>query len=198
MILPVSFFTRPTLKVVEDLIGMVLIRKSEEGTTSGVIVEAEAYKGEDDPASFASRGRTKKSEMLYGAAARAFVYLTYGIHFMLNVITEKKDYPAAVLIRAVEPLDGIALMKSRRGIDDLANLCSGPAKLCQAFAIDLFFNGVSISSSKSPLYIEQRSKEREGSKEKKELIWRPRIGIREGKERLWRVCQKGSPFISVV
>lgn len=191
MILPVSFYSLPTLKVVEDLIGMVLVRKSEEGTTSGVIVEAEAYKGEDDPASFASRGRTKKSEMLYGPAARAFVYLTYGIHFMLNVITERENYPAAVLIRAVEPLEGISLMKKRRGIDDLANLCSGPAKLCQAFAIDLSLNGISLSPPRSPLIIEKRSTE------KRELVWRPRVGIREGKEKLWRVYQKGNPFISV-
>ena len=190
MILPVSFYSLPTLKVVEDLIGMVLVRKSEEGTTSGVIVEVEAYKGEDDPASFASGGRTKKSEMLYGPAGIAFVYLTYGVHFMLNIITERENYPSAVLIRAVEPLEGISLMKGRRGSDDLANLCSGPAKLCQAFAIDVSLNGVSLSSPRSPLIIEKRSTE------KRELVWRPRVGIREGKEKLWRVYQKGNPFIS--
>lgn len=190
MILSISFFSRPTLEVVEDLIGKVLVRKSEEGTTSGVIVEAEAYRGKDDPASFASRGSTKKSELLYGPPGIAFVYLTYGLHFMLNVITEREDYPAAVLFRAVEPLEGISLMKKRRGSDDLANLCSGPAKLCQAFDIDFSLNGISMSSPKSSLYIE------EGSKEKRELVWRPRVGIREGKERLWRVYQNGNPFIS--
>ncbi len=191
MIIPVSFFARPTLEVVEDLIGMVLVRKSAEGNITGIIVEAEAYRGEDDPASFAYRGRTKRSEMLYGPAGIAFVYITYGIHFMLNVITEKENYPAAVLIRAVEPLDGISLMKQRRGRSDLLNLCSGPAKLCQAFAIDLSLNGISMFSLKSPLYIE------EGSKNKREMVWRPRIGIREGKERMWRVYQKGNPFVSI-
>lgn len=192
MILPVSFFSHSTLDVAEGLIGMVLVRLSEQGTTSGIIIEAEAYRGEGDPASFAYRGRTKKSEMLYGPPAIAFVYMTYGVHFILNVITERENYPAAVLIRAVEPVEGISLMKKRRGRDDLENLCSGPAKICQAFAIDLSLNGVSISSPKSILYIER------GSKDKRELVWRPRIGIREGKERLWRVYQKGSPFISVV
>lgn len=190
MILPTSFFSRPTLEVAEDIIGAVLIRRSIEGTTSGIIVEAEAYRGEDDPASFAFRGRTKRSEMLYGPPGRTFVYLTYGIHFLLNVITERENFPAAVLIRAVEPLRGISLMKKRRQSDNLANLCSGPAKLCQAFAIDLSLSGVSISSSRSPIFI------KEGEKEERELVWRPRIGIREGKERLWRVYLKGSPFIS--
>jgi len=190
MILPVSFFSRPSLEVSEDLIGKVLVRKSSEGTTSGIIVETEAYRGEDDPASFAFRGRTKRSEMLYGPPAKAFVYLTYGIHYLLNVITEREDFPAAVLIRAVEPLRGISLMKKRRKSDNLMNLCSGPAKLCQAFAIDLAFNDVSISSYRSLLFIKR------GEKEERELVWRPRIGIREGKERLWRVYIKGNSFIS--
>jgi len=190
MNLPVFFFSRPTLEVAEDLIGKVLIRKSEEGITSGIIVEAEAYRGEDDPASFAFRGRTKRSEMLYSPPAKAFVYLTYGMHFLLNVITERENFPAAVLVRAIEPVRGISLMKKRRRSDDLMNLCSGPAKICQAFAIDLGLNGVSISSSRSPLFI------KEAEKEERELVWRSRIGIREGKERLWRVYLKGSPFIS--
>jgi DNA-3-methyladenine glycosylase len=194
MILPVSFYARPTLDVLEDLIGKVLVRASEEGVISGIIVEAEAYCGEDDPASFAHRGRTKKSEMLYGPAARIFVYLTYGMHHMLNVVTERENFPAAVLIRALEPLEGISLMKSRRKTDTIKNLCSGPAKLCQALSIDLSLNGLSVSSPKSPLII------RDGLKnEKKEigLLWRPRIGIRQGRERLWRVYLKDSPFVSL-
>jgi len=151
MVLPLSFYSRPTLEVLSDLIGMVLVHRSEQGTTSGVIVEAEAYRGENDPASFAFRGRTKKSEMLYGEPGKAFVYVCYGIHFLLNIVTEEKGFPAAVLIRAAEPLSGILLMKDRRRTQNLQNLCSGPAKLCQAFAIDLSLNGVSLYSSRSPL-----------------------------------------------
>ncbi|KPL05572.1 MAG: hypothetical protein AMJ73_00110 [candidate division Zixibacteria bacterium SM1_73] len=191
MVLPLSFYSRPTLEVLSDLIGMVLVHRSEQGTTSGVIVEAEAYRGENDPASFAFRGRTKKSEMLYGEPGKAFVYVCYGIHFLLNIVTEEKGFPAAVLIRAAEPLSGILLMKDRRRTQNLQNLCSGPAKLCQAFAIDLSLNGVSLYSSRSPLLLKK------GEKKGMELSWSPRIGIREGKERLWRASLKNSPFVSV-
>lgn len=194
MILPLSFYARPTLEVLPDLIGKVLVRVTRDGLTSGIIVEAEAYRGEDDPASFASRGRTKRSERLYGPPGRAFVYLTYGMHFLLNVITEKKDFPAAVLIRALEPLEGVALMKRRRKTDRVMSLCSGPAKLCQALDIGLSLNGLSVSTTNSPIFIrkELRKEERE-----KELLWRPRIGIREGRERRWRVMLKDCPFVSV-
>jgi DNA-3-methyladenine glycosylase len=193
MILPVSFYAHPTLEVLKGLIGKVLVRALKEGVTSGIIVEAEAYCGEDDPASFAHRGRTKRSERLYGSPARAFVYLTYGMHHMLNVVTEREGFPAAVLIRALEPLEGVSLMKARRKTDKIRNLCSGPAKLCQALSINLALNGLSVSSPKSPLFI------REGLREEKkegELRWRPRIGIKQGRERLWRVYLKDSPFVS--
>jgi len=185
-----SFFNRPTLEVLEDLMGMVLIRKSKEGIFSGIIIEAEAYRGEDDPASFAFRGRTKKSERLYGPPGRAFVYVTYGIHHMLNIVTERKGFPAAVLIRAVEPREGIHLMMKRRKTDNLLNLCSGPAKLCQAFGIDSSLNGAQLYSSNSALYIVK------GDPSKKRLIWKPRIGIRKGKNRLWRAYVNDCPFIS--
>lgn len=194
MILPVSFYARPTLDVLEDLIGKVLVQVSEVGVASGIIVEAEAYRGEDDPASFAHRGRTKKSERLYGPPARIFVYLTYGIHHMLNVVTEREGFPAAVLIRALEPLEGISLMKARRQTDKIENLCSGPAKLSQALSIDLALNGRSISSPQSPLFIKEGLRK---EKKERELQWRPRVGIRQGRERLWRVYLKNSPFISV-
>lgn len=169
---------------------MALIRKSEQGLLKGIIVEAEAYCGEDDPASFASKGRTKKSESLYRSPGNAFIYLTYGMYYLLNIITEKEDFPAAVLIRAVEPVEGIPLMKKRRKTEELLNLCSGPGKLCQALGIDLSLNGVPVYSPDSPLIIDK------GEKKGVKLVWKPRIGIREGKERLWRVYIKESPFIS--
>jgi len=194
MILPASFYSRSTLKVVEDLIGKVLVRKSEEGLTSGVIVEAEAYTGEDDPASYAFSGRTKRSEIMYGPPGRAFVHFTYGMHHMLNLVTEREEFPAAILIRALEPREGISLMKKRRQTEELINLCSGPAKICQAFGIDRSHNGVSLSSSRSPLFINDGERR---EKRKEELIWTSRIGIGEGKDRLWRAYLKGSPFISV-
>jgi len=200
MILPVSFYSRSTLKVLEDLIGKVLVRKSEDGLTSGVIVEAEAYRGEDDPASYAFIGRTKRSEIMYGPPGRAFVHFTYGMHHMLNLVTEREEFPAAILIRALEPREGISLMKKRRKIEELFNLCSGPAKICQAFGIDRSHNGLSLSSSRSPILIKEGERRQKGARRKEgkeELIWTSRIGIGEGKERLWRVYLKGSPFISV-
>ncbi|NIO48649.1 MAG: DNA-3-methyladenine glycosylase [Candidatus Aminicenantes bacterium] len=205
MILPVSFYSRPTLKVLEDLIGKVLVMKSEEGLTSGVIVEAEAYSGEDDPASYAFVGKTKRSEIMYGPPGRAFVHFTYGMHHMLNLVTEKEEFPAAILVRALEPREGISLMKKRRKTEELYNLCSGPAKICQAFGIDRSLHGVRLFSLRSPLFIkegERREKRERGQKEERrkkgreELIWTSRIGIGEGKQRLWRAYLKGSPFIS--
>ena len=193
MILPVSFYSRSTLKVLEDLIGKILVRKSDEGLTSGVIVEAEAYTGEDDPASYAFCGRTKRSEIMYGPPGRAFVHFTYGMHHMLNLVTEREEFPAAILIRALKPREGISLMKKKRKTEELFNLCSGPAKICQAFGIDRSHNGVSLSSSRSPIFIKEGERRKEG---REELIWKSRIGIREGKERLWRAYLKGSPFIS--
>ena len=193
MILPVSFYSHSTLKVLEDLIGKILVRKSEEGLTSGVIVEAEAYTGEDDPASYAFSGRTKRSEIMYGPPGRAFVHFTYGMHHMLNLVTEREEFPAAILIRGLEPREGISLMKKRRKTEELINLCSGPAKICQAFGIDRSHNGVSLFSSRSPLFIKEGERREEG---REELIWTSRIGIGEGKDRLWRAYLKGSPYIS--
>ncbi|MFQ6069750.1 MAG: DNA-3-methyladenine glycosylase [Candidatus Aminicenantales bacterium] len=188
--LPLSFFERHTLQVVQDIIGRVLVHESEEGLTSGVVVEAEAYRGEDDPASFASKGKTKRSEMLFAPPGRAFVYLTYGMYHLLNIITEKEAFPAAILIRALEPREGISLMKERRGREELKELCSGPGKLCQALGVDLSLNGEEVFSPRSRLYFTQ------GKGVRKNLVWRPRIGINEGKDRFWRVYDGDSPFIS--
>ena len=182
MRVPLSFFCRPTLEVVRDIMGLVLVRESREGVTSGIIVEAEAYCGEDDPASFAFKGRTKRSERLYGPPGQAFVYLIYGMYYLLNIVTEREGFPASVLIRAVIPERGIELMKKRRKTENLNDLCSGPGKLCQAFGIDLALNGVSCCSPESPLFLLE-DKRLEG-----ELVWKPRVGIREGKDRLWRAC----------
>jgi DNA-3-methyladenine glycosylase len=191
IILDRSFFARYSLEVAQDILGYILVRKSSEGITSGIIVEVEVYRGEDDPASFAYRGKTKRSEPLYGPPGTAFVYLTYGMYYLLNIITENENFPAAILIRAVEPLEGIELMKHRRKTDNIYNLASGPGKLTQAFDIDLSLNGVDITSPFSELYIREEKKLKE-----KELVWRPRIGIKEGTDRLWRVYIKNNPFIS--
>src|SRR6187401_1281835 len=112
--LPASFYSRPTLRVLEDLIGKVLVHDVRGGRTAGIIVEAEAYIGEADPACHAAPGLTKRNTPLYGPPGRAYVYLNYGIHYLVNAVTEAEQSPAAVLIRALDPLEGIPAMRRRR------------------------------------------------------------------------------------
>src|SRR5580765_5308579 len=114
LLLPREFYARPTLTVAAELLGKRLVHRSADGLTSGRIVEVEAYIGEDDPACHAAAGRTMRSDPLYGTPGTAYVYLNYGIHHLVNVVTEAVDMPAAVLIRALEPIEGVALMRRRR------------------------------------------------------------------------------------
>ena len=131
------FYARPTLVVARDLLGSILARRIPGGVLRGRIVETEAYVGEEDKACHARAGRTQRTDPLYGPPGLAYVYLTYGMHYMLNAVTEPEGKPAAVLIRAAEPLEGIEWMRSARGIEDERLLAAGPARLTQAFGIDL-------------------------------------------------------------
>lgn len=198
MILPVDFYARPTLDVARDLIGKVVVYKSKAGLTAGAIVEAEAYIGEDDPACHAAPGPTKRNAPLYGPPGRAYVYLNYGLHDMLNAVTEEKGHPAAVLIRALEPIDGLALMRRRRSrapwrkgkppVPD-HDLCRGPGNLCRAMGITLADNLRPLT--RGPLTIHDRGIAY------RELVWDARIGIRVGTDKHWRVTAKGHPGVSV-
>ena len=128
--LPRGFYDRPTLDVTADLIGKVLVHRTRAGVAAGMIVEAEAYIGEDDPACHAAPGPTKRNEPLYGPPGVAYVYLNYGMHYLVNAVTEAKGAPAAVLIRALQPLDGIELMLKRRRVGQAFRLrrgCGGQA-----------------------------------------------------------------------
>src|SRR5437762_3107323 len=140
-VLPHSFYARPTLKVTEELLGKVLVHRARQGVASGVIVETEAYIGEDDPACHASFGRTARSETLFGPPGFAYVYLNYGVHYLVNAVTEADGYPGAVLIRALQPLEGIELMTKRRAPDGRAidehDLCRGPGNLTKALGITI-------------------------------------------------------------
>jgi DNA-3-methyladenine glycosylase len=135
--LPRSFYARSTVTVARDLIGCVLARRVPGGVLRGRIVETEAYVGEEDKACHARAGLTPRTEPLYGPPGMAYVYLTYGMHHLLNAVTEPEGMPAAVLVRAAEPLEGIEAMKRARGLEDERLLAAGPARLTQAFAIDL-------------------------------------------------------------
>ena len=149
-----SFYEQPTIDVAKQLLGKFLIHRHTDATLVGRIVETEAYLGPQDLACHAAKGRTRRTEVMFGAAGHAYVYFIYGFYNMLNLVTEAEDYPAAVLIRAVQPIRGVELMKQQRKSDRLHNLASGPGKLCQAFAIDRSHNGADVCGK--TLYLEDR------------------------------------------
>jgi DNA-3-methyladenine glycosylase len=188
--LPRSFYDRPTLDVARDLIGKVLVHNHRNVRTSGIIVEVEAYIGESDPACHAAPGPTKRNAPLYGRPGFAYVYLNYGMHWLVNAVTEAKGAPAAVLIRALEPLDGIDAMRRRRGRRlSLHELCRGPGNLTKAMGITQAQNREDLCGSR--LYIEDRH-----LPAVQEISWGPRIGIRVGTERLWRGYVAAHPSVT--
>jgi DNA-3-methyladenine glycosylase len=152
--LPRSFYARPTLDVARDLLGCVVARRFSDGEIlRGRIVETEAYVGEGDKACHARAGRTPRTLPLYGPPGIAYVYLTYGMHHLLNAVTEREGFPAAVLLRAAEPLEGLERMARARGTDRAHLLTSGPGKLCQALGLDLRQNESDLRGS--VLWIEE-------------------------------------------
>ena len=153
-ILPCAFYNRPTLAVARELLGATLVRMEDNVRVAGMIVETEAYLGESDLACHAKAGKTPRTQIMYGEAGRAYVYFTYGMHWMLNAVTEAEGFPAAVLIRAIRPTEGLEIIASRRGKQPQAKWTDGPAKLAQALAIDKSFNGVDLCSQDSGLWIE--------------------------------------------
>jgi DNA-3-methyladenine glycosylase len=189
VVLKRSFYARPTLDVARDLIGKVLVHDTRSGSTSGVIVEVEAYIGEADPACHAAPGPTARNAPLYGRPGFAYVYLNYGIHYLVNAVTEPQGSPAAVLIRALEPREGIALMRRRRaGHVAEHDLCRGPGNLTRALGITLRQNRVDLT--RGPLRIEDhRDRPRP-------LSWSRRIGLNVGVEQEWRVVATDSPSVS--
>jgi DNA-3-methyladenine glycosylase len=189
--LPRSFYEQQTVDVAKQLLGKYLVRKHPEGLTAGRIVETEAYIGPHDLACHAAKGRTARTEVMFGSAGHAYVYFVYGVHYMLNLVTEAADHPAAVLIRALEPTDGIELMEHRRGTENRRSLCSGPGKLCQAFAIDRSLNGADLCGD--IVYIEDRGEPIP------KLLARPRIGVDyagKWKDKHFRFLMRGNEFIS--
>jgi DNA-3-methyladenine glycosylase len=189
VILRRSFYNRPTLDVARDLIGKVLVHQTRAGLASGVIVEVEAYIGESDPACHAAPGPTKRNAPLYGPPGIAYVYLNYGIHYLVNAVTEAEGWPAAVLLRALEPKDGIPLIQRRRGSEIAVNdLCRGPGNLTKALGIDLRQNMCDLTSG--TLRIEDQQDP------KRPVVWSRRIGINVGVEQEWRVSAADSPAVS--
>jgi DNA-3-methyladenine glycosylase len=183
--LEASFYDRPVLEVAPDLIGCVV----RHGPCGGVIVETEAYH-ESEPACHAFVGLTQRTSTIFGPPGRAYVYRSYGIHAMLNAVCEPEGVGAAVLIRALEPVEGIEVMRKRRGPMPVRGLCSGPGKLTQALGIELSDNGVDLR--RGPIAISDRPA---GWREVEVSIDR-RIGITKAVELPWRFSAAGSRFLS--
>ncbi len=186
-ILDQKFYNRPTLVVARELLGKKLVRQINGMELSGIIIETEAYLGRVDSACHAYRGQTPRNAVMFGPAGHAYVYFTYGMHYLLNLVTEKEGNPCAVLVRALQPRSGLDEMHRlrKRGGKELTN---GPAKLCQALAIDKSFNGWNLSQGEqlwvesSPLVSQNR------------IASTPRIGIDyaspEDRDAPWRFLLK--------
>ncbi|MFL5906307.1 MAG: DNA-3-methyladenine glycosylase [Solirubrobacterales bacterium] len=179
-----DFFARSVHEVARDLIGCELAVYG----AAGIIVETEAYEAAD-PACHAFIGRTTRNEVLFGPPARAYVYLSYGIHSLLNAVAEPEGSAAAVLIRALEPTEGIDLMRERRGRERIEELCSGPGKLTEALGVGLELNGADLLQPPFELMPGDRSRA-------DQVVTAPRIGITKAAELPWRYCAAGSRFVS--
>lgn len=194
--LPRSFYLRPTITVAKDLPGKYIVRKYRNVFLVGRIVEVEAYLGEKDPASHAYRGKTKRNEVMFSEGGHLYVYFTYGMHFCANVVTEKKDKGRAVLLRAIEPIEGISTMLQNRrlkkgmgGNGETASISNGPAKLCEAFAIKREHNGTDLLGEK--IFIAEGE-----TISPSNIASSTRIGIKNGKDKKWRFYIKGNRWVS--
>jgi DNA-3-methyladenine glycosylase len=183
--LPPDFYARPVEEVAADLVGCVL----RHGETAGRIVEAEAYH-QREPACHAYGGLTERTRVLFGEPGRAYVYRSYGVHACLNAVSESDGVGTAVLIRALEPTDGLDLMRSRRGVERPEDLCSGPGKLTQALGIWLDLNGTSLE--RGPIQISAAPAEARRVR----LAVGSRVGINRAVELPWRFCDAGSEHVS--
>jgi DNA-3-methyladenine glycosylase len=182
--------------VAKDLLGKKLVRTIRNNNNNmqfrlaGIIVETEAYGYSDDLASHAYVGPTGRNKIMFGDVGKAYVYFTYGNHFCLNVSARRSKVEAgAILIRGIEPVEGIELMRQFRPVDDIYSLTSGPGKLTQALNITSLLNGTDMTNSESEIYIEF-------GKRPKHIVTTPRIGITRALDKEWRFVDPSSPFIS--
>jgi DNA-3-methyladenine glycosylase len=193
--LPRSFYDRDTLVVARELLGCLLVHEEGGRRVSGRIVEVEAYHGEDDPACHAAAGLTARTAPLYGRPGFGYVYRIYGMYYCFNVVTRAEGQPSAVLVRALEPIEGKGAMRARRAArrrnrgTELADrdLASGPGKLCDALGITLEQNRADLR--RSALRVEPGARP-------EAIVWTPRVGITVGTDRFWRCFVKGSPHVS--
>jgi DNA-3-methyladenine glycosylase len=185
-VLPESFYARDVRQVARELIGCKLLHAG----VGGIIVETEAY-SRDDPACHASRGMTARNRVMFGPPGRAYVYFTYGMHHLLNIVSEEEGSPAGVLIRALEPTDGIEAMLARRApVRQIPQLCNGPGKLAAALGVDLSHYGIPVFRGSLKVCRPQADWQEPA------IVSTPRIGISVGTRREWRYCAADSGFLS--
>lgn len=192
-----DFYNRTTEEIAKNLLGKILYRKTENGLYAGKIVETEAYVGKEDLACHASKGKTKRNEAMFGPAGYAYVYMIYGMYFCLNIVTQEKDDPQAVLIRALEPiiLDKEKIKPEQKYYNEkkIEKLLNGPGKLCREFQIDKSLNGIKLSR-KNNLWIEENE-----NIDPEKIISARRIGVeyaQEWKDKLLRFYIKDNRFVS--
>lgn len=187
-IIPRSYYARDTVEVAHDLIGALLVREWKGNMLVGMIVETEAYRS-DEPSCHAYRGCTARTKALFGDPGHAYIYFTYGNHYCLNIVAHDAKHAGGVLIRALQPLQGIEVMQQTRNISSIHSLTNGPGKLAQALHITKTLYGHDVTK-KSELYVCQ------GPTQEKDVIATKRIGISQAQDLEWRFCLKGSPYLS--
>ena len=188
--LPPSFFETDTLTLAKNLLGKYFVRKLNNQTLIGMIVETEAYHETGDESCHAHRGKTPRNSVMFGPPGRLYVYFTYGMHYCMNIAAEAEGIGAAVLIRALEPVEGLDIMRKNRGmLDGEKSLCNGPAKLCQAFAISRAENGHDLQSRE--IYLTQGI-----SVKSQDIVTATRIGISRAAELPWRFYVRSNLYVS--
>lgn len=192
--LPREFYNRDGLIVAKELLGKLLVRRTEEGVTKGRIVEVEAYMGAEDKAAHSYGNlRSQRTRIQYGEGGFAYIYLIYGMYNCLNIVANQKEIPHVALIRALEPVEGLELMQKRRNTDKLKLLCNGPGKLCQAMGITRELYGEDLCGN--ALYLEEAK-----PLSAKDIVKSKRINIdyaEEARDYLWRFTIRDDPFVSV-
>jgi DNA-3-methyladenine glycosylase len=188
--LPEGWYRRDAILVARAAIGRELVHDSPAGRVSGIIVETEAYSGASDPASHAFRGRTERNAIMFGPPGFSYLYFIYGMHDCLNLVTCREGVASAVLVRALEPVDGIPLMVERRGVGAVARLTRGPGNVAKALGLTRAHNGLDLTAG--PLWLSNAPPRRRGLK----VVSGPRIGIRVAMERPWRFFLDGHPCVS--
>jgi DNA-3-methyladenine glycosylase len=183
-----NFYKRDTVTVAKELLGKIIVKFEKGKILSGIITETEAYTGNNDPASHSYKGMTKRNSIMFEDGGKAYIYFVYGNHFCFNIVTETKGTGTAVLIRAVEPVDGIKIMQKRRTkAKDIYNLTNGPGKFCSAFGIDRNFNGLDLTNGKIFLTAGKKNFDTMVSK---------RIGITNDNDYSYRFFIKNNKFVT--